>query len=120
MKTTLWLIVLLLSLILVKLDKYIKIQTNTNDEDYDNPNWLRRINRGIWEMTKKITPITDHYLSNNPAGLKSDKFKKKANLIKVYADYLVKTEKLPIKEARIRSCFEINTIYKHEEDKIKA
>jgi hypothetical protein len=77
-------------------------------DEFKSIDWLEAINNNLHEVHKNTTVIANHFLADNPAGEKSDKYKKRNNLIKIYARHLVNTKKLNEKDAFIRARFEVN------------
>jgi hypothetical protein len=120
----LFLIALFLFLIYKKLSEFTNFYNGLKgdlfgraikENDYSIKDWLTYIHKLLRQVDKNTSLISDHFIADNPAGLKSDKYKKIENLIKVYAKQLQENQKLSEKDALIRARFEV---YEFGEDKI--
>lgn len=76
-------------------------------EEVSIKNWVNYIHQRLRKIEDDTSLIADHVSAENPAGLKSDKYKKINNLVKIYAQHLVENKKLSEKDALIRARFEV-------------
>lgn len=117
-------IALLLFAVYRKLSEFTNFQNELKEElfgkgykkeDVSIKNWVNYIHQRLRTIEDNTALLADHVSADNPAGLKSDKYRKINNLIKIYAEHLVANKVLPEKEALIRARFEV---YEFGEEKI--
>lgn len=89
--------------------------TSENENEYSIKSWLKFLNQRLRNVEEHTELLSQHFTSDNPAGLKSDKYKRINNLIKIYAEHLSEDKKLNEKDALIRARFEV---YEFGEDRI--
>lgn len=117
-------IAILLFVVYRKLSEFTNFQNELKEELFGKgyrkeevsiKNWVNYIHQRLRQIEDNTALLADHVSADNPAGLKSDKYKKINNLIKIYAEHLVANKVLPEKEALIRARFEV---YEFGEEKI--
>jgi hypothetical protein len=91
---------------LVKKNNIQNVSERVGEVDMDTNSWLKNINRNIHELLKLTASISDFHSSDNPAGKNSYKYKRMNSLIKLYSNYLVKSDKLTLNDALTRAKFE--------------
>ena len=88
-----------------KLIEFYEFENETRDITFQTfDNILEAIRHTRHNTTKLVSIAT----KDNPAGKNYHEYVRADNLAKIYADYLVNFEKLPIDLAMKRSCFEVS------------
>jgi hypothetical protein len=100
-------IAILLFLIYKKINSFVGDKSDSEPLEGNIKGWVRSLNSNLWEIVKNTSQIADYFNYENPAGKKSNKYKKQENLIKIYTQYLIETKKLNEKDALIRARFEV-------------
>lgn len=117
-------IAVLLFLVYKKLNEFTQNQrefyedlfgTSSKRDELSIRTFLNYINRRLVKIENDTTVLAEHVTADNPAGLKSDKYKRINNLAKIYAEHLVDSKEISEKDALIRAKFEI---YEFGADKI--
>lgn len=81
--------------------------TSSKRDELSIRNFLNYINRRLVKIEGDTTTLAEHVTADNPAGLKSDKYKRINNLTKIYAEHLVDSKEISEKDALVRARFEI-------------
>lgn len=89
--------------------------TSESESEYSIKSWLKFLNQRLRNVEEHTELLAQHFTADNPAGLKSDKYKRINNLIKIYAEHLSENKKLSEKDALVRAGFEV---FEFGEDKI--
>lgn len=117
-------IAILIFLVYKKLSEFTNFQnelredlfgTSSKRDELSIRNFLNYINQRLVRIEGDTTVLAEHVTADNPAGLKSDKYKRINNLAKIYAEHLVDSKDISEKDALIRAKFEI---YEFGADKI--
>ena len=99
----------LLILILLTLRKILKTMGPTQSGSLKTvQERLELINSHVYSLIGPLNVVADSHLANDPAGSNSPTNRKRASLVRVYADHLTETEKLSAEEATLRARFELD------------
>lgn len=101
------LVLVMLALVYKKLSQFVEGKNSESSPELGIKDMVRGINEWLHLIDKNTSAVADYFLADNPAGTKSNKYKKLENLIKIYAQHLMTTKKLSEKDSLIRARFEV-------------
>lgn len=101
------LVLVMLALVYKKLSQFVEGKNSESSPELGIKDMVKGMNEWLYRIEKNTSAIANYFLADNPAGTKSNKYKKLETLIKIYAQYLVATKKLSERDALIRARFEV-------------